>query len=102
VICESKSLKLEEAIWIPIQQQNKAAKMPWSAADMDRFLVPLGMAILTAYHLHLWYRVRHHPESTIVGVNHLNRRVWVQNIMTVSSRIFHTTLPPLFVLQSIL
>ncbi|KAH8975462.1 hypothetical protein BDL97_01G158900 [Sphagnum fallax] len=56
--------------------------MPWSAADMDRFLVPLGMAILTSYHLHLWYRVRHHPEKTIVGVNHLNRRVWVQNIMT--------------------
>jgi hypothetical protein len=90
VICESKSLKSEEASWIPIQQQqqlllqNNAGKMPWSAADMDRFLVPLGMAILTSYHLHLWYRVRHHPEKTIVGVNHLNRRVWVQNIMTVS------------------
>ncbi len=84
---ESKSLKSEEASWTPIQQQqqqNKAGKMPWSGADMDRILVPLGMAILTGYHVHLWCRVRHHPESTIVGVNHLNRRVWVQNIMSVS------------------
>lgn len=57
--------------------------MAWDAGILDMVLVPSGLALLVAYHVHLWLRVRSHPESTVIGTNHLTRLEWVINIMTV-------------------
>ncbi|KAH7445961.1 hypothetical protein KP509_01G030600 [Ceratopteris richardii] len=48
---------------------------------VDIVLVPAGMAILLAYHAHLAYRVRYFPATTVIGVNQINRRVWVHSMV---------------------
>lgn len=55
--------------------------MGWNKGILDAVLVPLGAAAMTGYHIWLWHRVKHHPLTTVVGVNHLNRRAWVKSIM---------------------
>ncbi|XP_072975187.1 uncharacterized protein [Typha angustifolia] len=49
--------------------------------DLDIILVPLGLAILVVYHLWLVYRIRFQPTRTVIGINAINRRIWVQTIM---------------------
>lgn len=61
--------------------------MAWDASFLDRVLVPLGMILLVAYHVHLWFLVKFHPDRTVIGVNHLNRQAWVNNIMRVRTAL---------------
>ncbi|XP_073012415.1 uncharacterized protein [Typha latifolia] len=49
--------------------------------DLDFVLVPLGLTIMVAYHVWLVYRVLRHPTKTVIGINAINRRIWVENIM---------------------
>ncbi|WOL05185.1 hypothetical protein Cni_G13911 [Canna indica] len=49
--------------------------------DLDFILVPLGIAILSAYHLWLLHRIIKHPTKTVVGINSIHRRLWVQTMM---------------------
>ncbi|XP_058085541.1 uncharacterized protein LOC131233005 [Magnolia sinica] len=49
--------------------------------DLDLVLVPLGLFIMVAYHIWLFYRVLKHPTETVVGLNSINRRVWVRTMM---------------------
>lgn len=58
-------------------------EMGWQTGYLDIVLVPLGIMLLVIYHLYLWHRVRHAPQTTVIGVNHLNRQAWVRNIMSV-------------------
>ncbi|KAJ6807481.1 uncharacterized protein M6B38_170360 [Iris pallida] len=48
---------------------------------LDYVLVPSGVAIMVAYHLWLLYRILRHPTKTVVGINTINRRIWVQTMM---------------------
>lgn len=50
---------------------------------LDFILVPLGLLVMTAYHVWLFYRVVKHPAKTVIGVNAINRRYWVQAMMEV-------------------
>ncbi|KAF3446473.1 hypothetical protein FNV43_RR11652 [Rhamnella rubrinervis] len=55
--------------------------MEWRKCYMDVILVPLGLLILTAYHLWLWHKVRTQPETTLIGINSTGRRLWVAAIV---------------------
>nr|CAB3480016.1 unnamed protein product [Digitaria exilis] len=49
--------------------------------ELDYVLVPLGMAVMAGYHAWLLVRVRRQPATTVIGVNAINRRIWVRHVM---------------------
>ncbi|GMJ00498.1 hypothetical protein like AT5G24600 [Hibiscus trionum] len=53
---------------------------------LDCILVPMGILFMLAYHLWLLYRIVKHPTRTVIGVNAINRRFWVQAMMEESSK----------------
>ena len=67
--------------------------------DLDLALVPLGLALMVGYHLWLLHHVIHHPTKTVMGINAINRRIWVETIMEVIN--FQSFLITLFTLISI-
>lgn len=52
---------------------------------LDYVLVPMGILLMVAYHLWLFYRIVKHPTKTVIGVNAINRRFWVRAMMEVIS-----------------
>uniref|UniRef100_A0ACD5YEQ3 Uncharacterized protein n=1 Tax=Avena sativa TaxID=4498 RepID=A0ACD5YEQ3_AVESA len=48
---------------------------------LDYVLVPLGLALMVGYHAWLLVRIRRRPATTVIGVNSINRRIWVRHIM---------------------
>ncbi|GLT49258.1 hypothetical protein SLA2020_228270 [Shorea laevis] len=48
---------------------------------LDFVLVPLGIFIMVAYHVYLFYRIINHPTKTVIGINAMNRRYWVLSMM---------------------
>lgn len=59
---------------------------------LDVVLVPTGLVIMIAYHLWLLYQIVKHPTKTVIGVNSINRRLWVQAMMEVHSYGNHKVL----------
>ncbi|KAJ3692633.1 hypothetical protein LUZ60_011728 [Juncus effusus] len=49
--------------------------------NLDFILVPLGLLIMIVYHLWLLHRIIRKPTQTVIGINAINRRIWVQAIM---------------------
>ncbi|PAN33659.1 hypothetical protein PAHAL_6G036200 [Panicum hallii] len=49
--------------------------------QLDYVLVPLGLAVMAGYHAWLLLRVRRRPSTTVIGVNAINRRIWVRHVM---------------------
>ncbi|KAL5219763.1 hypothetical protein ABZP36_024476 [Zizania latifolia] len=49
--------------------------------QLDYVLVPLGLAVMVAYHAWLLHRIRRRPATTVIGINAINRRIWVRHIM---------------------
>jgi uncharacterized membrane protein len=52
-----------------------------SSPQLDYVLVPLGLALMVGYHIWLLLRIRRRPETTVIGINAINRRIWVRHIM---------------------
>ncbi|CAA7393069.1 unnamed protein product [Spirodela intermedia] len=48
---------------------------------LDLALVPIGLIILASYHVWLVRCVRRDPTRTVMGINSINRRFWVQSMM---------------------
>ncbi|GMH28171.1 hypothetical protein Nepgr_030014 [Nepenthes gracilis] len=48
---------------------------------LDYCLVPLGLLIMVAYHVWLLHRIVKHPTKTVIGINSINRRFWVNAMM---------------------
>ncbi|KAM1781092.1 hypothetical protein ACFX11_042351 [Malus domestica] len=48
---------------------------------LDYVLVPAGLLVMVAYHLWLLYRILAQPNSTVIGINSINRRFWVHAMM---------------------
>ncbi|XP_028795782.1 uncharacterized protein LOC114751292 [Neltuma alba] len=48
---------------------------------LDFILVPVGLLVLLSYHLWLLLRIINNPTKTVVGVNAISRRFWVQAMM---------------------
>lgn len=59
---------------------------------LDFVLVPLGLGLMVAYHIWLAYRVVVHPKHTVIGINAINRQLWVKTMMEVSSLSFSLSL----------
>ncbi|RCV30003.1 hypothetical protein SETIT_6G059500v2 [Setaria italica] len=55
--------------------------MQRGSSELDYVLVPLGLAVMLGYHLWLLLRIRRRPETTVIGINAINRRIWVRHIM---------------------
>lgn len=49
--------------------------------ELDYVLVPLGLGLMVGYHAWLLLRIRRRPAATFIGVNAINRRIWVRHIM---------------------
>lgn len=52
-----------------------------SSSQLDYVLVPLGLAVMVGYHVWLLLRIRSRPETTVIGINAVNRRIWVRHIV---------------------
>ncbi|XP_066350877.1 uncharacterized protein [Miscanthus floridulus] len=52
-----------------------------SSPQLDYVLVPLGLALMVGYHIWLLLRIRRRPETTVIGINAINRCIWVRHIM---------------------
>jgi hypothetical protein len=63
---------------------------------LDAILVPLGLLILLSYQFFWFWRVRYTPLLTVLGVNHLARRYWVESIMKVRKSV-HSVISYLWV-----
>ncbi|KAG9447487.1 hypothetical protein H6P81_013615 [Aristolochia fimbriata] len=50
---------------------------------LDCVLVPLGLLVMTSYHGWLIYRVTKHPTKTVMGINAINRKIWVRTMMEI-------------------
>ncbi|KAL5231064.1 hypothetical protein ABZP36_029840 [Zizania latifolia] len=55
--------------------------MQRKSEQLDYVLVPLGLAVMVAYHVWLLHRIRRRPATTVIGINAINRRIWVRHIM---------------------
>ena len=55
--------------------------------ELDYVLVPLGLAVMAGYHAWLLLRIRRRPATTVIGVNAINRRIWVRHVMEVGGSI---------------
>ncbi|KAJ0968602.1 hypothetical protein J5N97_025519 [Dioscorea zingiberensis] len=49
--------------------------------ELDFVLVPLGLIVMAGYHAWLFHRVIRHPTRTVIGINSINRRLWVESMM---------------------
>ncbi|XP_030528790.1 uncharacterized protein LOC115739707 [Rhodamnia argentea] len=66
--------------------------MMFPKKDLDLLLVPSGLVIMFTYHLFFLYKYRHSPETTVMGVENVDRRAWVEGIikLTLDKRTFAT------------
>ncbi|KAK4254645.1 hypothetical protein QN277_009998 [Acacia crassicarpa] len=53
---------------------------------LDFIFVPSGLLVLMSYHLWLLHRITKNPTKTVVGVNAIDRRVWVREMMEDASK----------------
>lgn len=49
--------------------------------SLDYALVPLGLGVMLAYHLWLLFKILSQPTKTVIGINSINRRLWVRTMM---------------------
>ncbi|PKA46136.1 hypothetical protein AXF42_Ash015427 [Apostasia shenzhenica] len=49
--------------------------------ELDFILVPIGLAAMVGYHLWLLLCILHRPTRTVIGINAINRRIWVCAMM---------------------
>ena len=52
---------------------------------LDYVVVPLGLAVMGAYHVWLFITILRSPSRTVIGINAQSRRQWVFSLMAVSS-----------------
>lgn len=53
---------------------------------LDYVLVPLGLTAMVAYHIWLLRQIISRPATTVVGINAINRRLWVRAMMEDQSK----------------
>lgn len=58
--------------------------MGFQKEDLDLMLVPAGLLIMFAYHIHLLYRYLYSPHTTFMGYENNDKEGWVEAIMKVS------------------
>ncbi|OUZ99068.1 Protein of unknown function DUF599 [Macleaya cordata] len=53
---------------------------------LDYILVPSGLLLMVAYHIWLLHRIITQPTRTVIGINAINRRIWVKTMMEDTSK----------------
>ncbi|XP_027160911.1 uncharacterized protein LOC113761923 [Coffea eugenioides] len=53
---------------------------------LDYVLVPVGLGGMLVYHVWLFHQIVKLPTSTVIGINAINRRFWVQAMMKDASK----------------
>ncbi|KAK6135185.1 hypothetical protein DH2020_031081 [Rehmannia glutinosa] len=48
---------------------------------LDYVLVPVGLVLMVAYHMWLLRQIIRRPATTVLGINAVNRRLWVRAMM---------------------
>ncbi|KAK1322406.1 hypothetical protein QJS10_CPA03g02101 [Acorus calamus] len=48
---------------------------------LDYVLVPIGLSVMVAYHAWLFYRIVTRSTTTVIGLNAINRLIWVRTMM---------------------
>lgn len=56
-------------------------EMEWKNFYIDLVLVPLAVLTIVLYHVFLWYKAKTSPHNTVIGVNSVGRRIWVESMM---------------------
>jgi len=56
-------------------------EMEWKKSYTDLVLVPLAILTVVLYHVFLWYKAKTNPHITVIGVNSVGRRIWVESMM---------------------
>ncbi|CAN4085592.1 unnamed protein product [Withania somnifera] len=60
---------------------------------VDYVLVPIGLFFMVAYHLWLLHRICKNPTRTVIGINSINRQLWVLlAVQTIRNNIMASTL----------
>ncbi|XVF27576.1 hypothetical protein REPUB_Repub14bG0120400 [Reevesia pubescens] len=52
--------------------------MPFRKENLDLILVPAGLLIMFVYHLILFYRYLHRPQTTVIGFENNDKEAWVE------------------------
>lgn len=68
-------------------KKERAVEMIMEEKQLDLVLVPLGMAVLLAYHVWLLFTIRRNPRRTVIGLNAESRHNWVLCLMAVSDSL---------------
>ncbi|XP_059452786.1 uncharacterized protein LOC132183373 [Corylus avellana] len=55
--------------------------MGFGKEEIDLVLVPSGLMIMFAYHLHLLHRYLRCPDTTFIGYENNDKKAWVESIM---------------------
>ncbi|KAL9162986.1 hypothetical protein ABFS82_06G013100 [Erythranthe guttata] len=53
---------------------------------LDYVLVPVGLVVMVGYHLWLLRQIIRRPATTVLGINSINRRLWVRAMMEDTSK----------------
>ncbi|CAI9774220.1 unnamed protein product [Fraxinus pennsylvanica] len=53
---------------------------------VDYVFVPLGFVLMVTYHIWLLHQILKHPNRTVIGINAINRRLWVRAMMEDTSK----------------
>jgi hypothetical protein len=66
------------------QKLRKKKIMGFGKDELDLVLVPCGLMIMFAYHLHLLHRYLRCPATTFIGYENNDKKAWVESIMKAS------------------
>ncbi|XP_073025289.1 uncharacterized protein [Primulina eburnea] len=58
----------------------------WKKDYLDFVLVPSGLLIMLGYHVFHLHRCIKLPQTTVIGYENYNRRVWVQRILQIEDK----------------
>ncbi|XP_030445538.1 uncharacterized protein LOC115668179 [Syzygium oleosum] len=60
--------------------------MSWRKECLDVILVPIGLLIMSGYHLFLLYRCLKFPQTTVIGYENHCRKVWVERMLQIEAK----------------
>ncbi|KAG9449003.1 hypothetical protein H6P81_008968 [Aristolochia fimbriata] len=64
------------------EEKSKRALARMEEKHLDLILVPLGLMVMSIYHLWLFIRIVRNPKGTVIGINAFARERWVKFMMT--------------------
>ncbi|KAL3508714.1 hypothetical protein ACH5RR_028115 [Cinchona calisaya] len=60
--------------------------LAWRKENLDLILVPASLLIMFGYHIFLLYRYLRFANTTVIGYENHNRRIWVERMMEIDAK----------------